>query len=64
MTEAEVDALRDEFRERIRRSGRYPNLTMVMEANFDPDAPETSHDRFWFGLGCLLDGFAAAIAAA
>jgi hypothetical protein len=34
------------------------------DANFDPDAPETGHDRFWFGLGCLLDGFAAAIAAA
>jgi AcrR family transcriptional regulator len=62
MTEAEADALRDEFMERIRQSGRYPNLTMVMDANFDPDAPETSHDRFWFGLGCLLDGFAAAIA--
>jgi AcrR family transcriptional regulator len=64
MTEDESQALQDEFMDRIRRSGRYPNLTMVMDANFDPDAPETSHDRFWFGLGCLLDGFAAAIAAA
>ena len=64
LTEAEVDALREEFAQRIRTSGRYPNLTMIMDANFDPDAPETSHDRFWFGLGCLLDGFAAAIAAA
>ena len=61
LSEAEVEALRDEFEQRIRRSGRYPNLTMIMDANFDPDAPETSHDRFWFGLGCLLDGFAAAI---
>jgi AcrR family transcriptional regulator len=61
LSEAEVETLRDEFAQRIRRSGRYPNLTMVMDANFDPDAPETSHDRFWFGLGCLLDGFAAAI---
>jgi AcrR family transcriptional regulator len=64
MTEAEADALRDEFMQRIRQSGRYPNLTMIIDANFDPDAPETSHDRFWFGLGCLLDGFAAAIARA
>jgi AcrR family transcriptional regulator len=64
LSEAEVDALRDEFMQRIRDSGRYPNLTMIMDANFDPDAPETRHDRFWFGLGCLLDGFAAAIAAA
>jgi AcrR family transcriptional regulator len=61
MTEAEADALRDEFMQRIRDSGRYPNLTMIMDANFDPDSPESSHDRFWFGLGCLLDGFAAAI---
>ena len=64
MDEEEADALRDEFMDRIRQSGRYPNLTMIMDANFDPDAPETSHDRFWFGLGCLLDGFAAAISAA
>ena len=64
LSEAEVEALRDEFFERIRQSGRYPNLTRIVDANFDPDAPETSHDRFWFGLGCLLDGFAAAIAAA
>ncbi|HEX4088876.1 MAG TPA: TetR/AcrR family transcriptional regulator [Trebonia sp.] len=64
MTEEEVEAVRDEFEQRIRQSGRYPHLMRIFEANFDPDAPETSHDRFWFGLGCLLDGFAAAIAAA
>ena len=29
-----------------------------------PDAPERSDDRFWFGLGCVLEGIAAAIAAA
>jgi hypothetical protein len=34
---------------------------MIMDANFDPDASETSHDRFWFGLGCVLDGIATAI---
>ena len=62
LSEAEVEALRDEFMQRIRQSGRYPNLTMIMDANFDPDSPETGEDRFWFGLGCLLDGFAAAIA--
>ena len=63
MTEAEVEALRDEFEQRIRESGRYPNLTKIIDANFDPDAPETSDERFWFGLGCVLDGIAAAIAA-
>jgi AcrR family transcriptional regulator len=64
MTEAEVAELRDEFDRRIRQSGRYPNLTKILDANFDPDAPETSHERFWFGLGCVLEGIAAAIAAA
>ena len=49
---------------RIRQSGRYPNLTKILDANFDPDAPETSEERFWFGLGCVLEGIAAAIAAA
>ena len=63
MTEAEVEALRDEFAQRIRQSGRYPHLTRIMDANFDPDSPETSDDRFEFGLDCLLDGIAAAIAA-
>jgi AcrR family transcriptional regulator len=64
MTEAEVAELRDEFDRRIRQSGRYPNLTKILDANFDPDAPETSDERFWFGLGCVLEGIAAAIAAA
>src|SRR6202042_2922604 len=61
LSEAEVETLRDEFAQRIRRSGRSPNLTKVQDPNFEPGAPERSHDRFWFGLGCLLDGFAAAI---
>ena len=64
MTEEEVDELRDEFAMRIRRSGRYPNLTRIIDEDFDPDAPEQSDDRFWFGLGCVLEGIAAAIAAA
>ena len=61
MTEAEVEALRAEFGQRVRQSGRYPNIAKIFDANFDPDLPATSDDRFWFGLGCLLDGIAAAI---
>jgi Tetracyclin repressor-like, C-terminal domain len=64
MTEEEVDELRREFAQRIRQSGRYPNLTRIIDEDFDPDAPEQSDDRFWFGLGCVLEGIAAAIAAA
>jgi len=64
MTEEELDELRQEFAERIRRSGRYPNLSKIIDEDFDPDAPEQRDDRFWFGLGCVLEGIAAAIAAA
>jgi AcrR family transcriptional regulator len=62
MTQAEIDAWHAEFEQLIRGSGRYPHITKILDANFDPDAPETSGERFWFGLGCLLDGIAAAIA--
>jgi AcrR family transcriptional regulator len=62
MTQAELDAWHLEFEQQIRGSGRYPHITKILDANFDPDEPETSGDRFWFGLGCLLDGIAAVIA--
>jgi AcrR family transcriptional regulator len=61
MTEADLDAWHVEFERQIRGSGRYPHITKILDANFDPDAPETSGERFWFGLGCLLDGIATAI---
>jgi AcrR family transcriptional regulator len=64
MTEEELDELRRGFAQRIRESGRYPNLTRIIDEDIDPDAPEESDDRFWFGLGCVLEGIAAAIAAA
>jgi AcrR family transcriptional regulator len=62
MTQAELDAWHVEFEQQIRGSGRYPHITKILDANFDPDAPETSGERFWFGLGCVLDGIASAIA--
>jgi AcrR family transcriptional regulator len=62
MTQAELDAWHAEFEQAIRGSGRYPHITRILDENFDPDAPETSGDRFWFGLGCVLDGIAGAIA--
>jgi AcrR family transcriptional regulator len=61
MTQAELDAWHVEFEQQIRGSGRYPHITKILDANFDPDAPETSGERFWFGLGCVLDGIASAI---
>jgi AcrR family transcriptional regulator len=62
MTEEELAARYAEFEAQIRGSGRYPQIAKILDANFDPDAPETSDERFWFGLGLVLDGIDAAIA--
>ena len=48
---------------RVRESGRYPNLTAMMDEGVDPDALETQQERFLFGLDCLLDGIMARLAA-
>jgi AcrR family transcriptional regulator len=64
LTEAEVAGHVNEFGRRIRESGRYPHLTRILDAGFDPDAAETRDDRFEFGLNCVLDGIAARISAA
>jgi AcrR family transcriptional regulator len=63
MSEAEVSGFLAEFDRRIRESRRYPHLTKILDANIDPDAPESRDERFEFGLGCLLDGIAARIGA-
>jgi AcrR family transcriptional regulator len=61
MTEAEIEEAQDEFERRIRESGRYPHLTKILDANIDPDAPDTRDERFRFGLSCVLDGIAARV---
>jgi AcrR family transcriptional regulator len=62
LTEAERQEVVGEFTERVRTSGRYPHLTGLLSARYDPDAAETRDARFEFGLDCLLDGIAARIA--
>jgi AcrR family transcriptional regulator len=59
MTAAEVARRREDLFEQIVKSGRYPHLAAVLDADIDPDAPETRDERFEFGLDCLLDGIAA-----
>jgi hypothetical protein len=61
LTEAEREKVIGEFTERVRATGRYPHLTELMSAGYDPDAAETRDSRFEFGLDCLLDGIAARI---
>lgn len=64
LTEEELSGLMAEFERRIRGSGRYPHISRMFEEDFDPDAPESRDERFEFGLGCVLDGIGARIAAA
>jgi AcrR family transcriptional regulator len=53
-----------DFAGRLRDSGRYPNLSALIESGVDPDSPDTRDERFGLGLECLLDGIAARIPAA
>jgi AcrR family transcriptional regulator len=64
LSEAEIAGHMAEFDRRLRESGEYPHLTRIVDAGFDPDAPQTRDDRFEFGLGCMLDGIAARVSAA
>jgi len=62
-TEADYDELYAEVDRRVRQSGRYPHLVRLLDADVDPDAPETRDERFEFGLDCVLDGIAARLPA-
>ena len=57
--EAERQAVIREFVQRIRTSGRFPQMVAMLDEGVDPDAAETRDERFEFGLDCLLDGIAA-----
>jgi AcrR family transcriptional regulator len=59
LSEAEMHEVYGEFIDHVTQSGRYPNLTAMMEQGVDPDALETQDERFEFGLDCLLDGIMA-----
>jgi AcrR family transcriptional regulator len=59
MSESEITQAYDSFKRQIHGDGQYPHLAKVLDADIDPDAPESRDDRFEFGLSCLLDGFAA-----
>jgi AcrR family transcriptional regulator len=61
--EEETRKLLAEYLEWLRASGRYPRLMEMIDEGVDPDAPETRDERFEFGLGCVLDGIAARLAA-
>lgn len=63
MTKEELEAERERFHAWLTAADRYPNIRRMVDADIDPDAAETREERFEFGLGCLLDGIAARLAA-
>jgi AcrR family transcriptional regulator len=54
--------MRDAWRNRLEADGRFTRVVRFLDAEIDPDAPETRDERFEFGLDCVLDGIAAKIA--
>ncbi len=64
LTAEEMHKIFGEYIQRVRESGRYPNLTAMMDEGVDPDAVETQDERFEFGLDCLLDGIMARLGTA
>jgi AcrR family transcriptional regulator len=59
---ADVVSERQAWRDRLGATGIFGNFVRFLDADIDPDAPETMDERFEFGLDCLLDGIAARIA--
>lgn len=64
LTEDEMQQVIEEFKDRVRATGRFPRLIRLLDDDHDPDAAETRDARFEFGLECLLDGIAARLPAA
>ncbi len=54
---------RQAWRDRLAGTGLFGNFIRFLDADIDPDAPETMDQRFEFGLDCLLGGIAARISA-
>jgi AcrR family transcriptional regulator len=59
MTAAEIDAQRERFWSWLANTDEFPQMHRMVEAQVDPDSPDTRDERFDFGLDCLLDGIGA-----
>jgi AcrR family transcriptional regulator len=64
MGEEEIAATQEEFGRQLVKTGQYPRLAKILDADFDPDDPETRDERFEFGLSIVLDGIAARLSTA
>jgi AcrR family transcriptional regulator len=62
LTDEEIRAEQERFRNWFEASGRYPRIARLMASGIDPDDPATRDERFQFSLDCVLDGIAAQLA--
>jgi AcrR family transcriptional regulator len=56
LNEDEIKTGMSDWTTNLRRSGLFPRLLRIFDANVDPDAADTRNERFEFGLRCVLDG--------
>ena len=63
LTEGEISAEHERYRNWFVASGQYPHIARFMDEDVDPDDPETRDERFEFGLDCVLDGIAVRLQA-
>ena len=60
---AEFESARQEWLERLNKTGMFERVVSVFAEGIDPDEPETRTERFEFGLDCVLAGIAAEVPA-
>jgi AcrR family transcriptional regulator len=63
MTAAEIDAEGERYWSWLNSADDFPHIQRMVEAQVDPDSPDTRDERFDFGLDSLLDGIAARLPA-
>ena len=62
LTVDEIKAGMSDWTTSLRRSGLFPRLVRIFDADVDPDAADTRDERFEFGLKCVLDGITTRLA--
>lgn len=63
MTAAEVEAEHERYWSWLTSADDFPHIQRMVQAQVDPDSPDTRDERLDFGLGSLLDGIAARLPA-
>lgn len=58
LSDDEINAQMRDWKAKLERSGLFPRLLRIFNADIGPDAADTRKERFEFGLRCVLDGIA------